>query len=368
MVKRRSTQPRLAYFHAFWTRPWLAAEGRGLEDAIELWDFEALVWLLSLMEVRRHSPITLVTDTRGKQFAERTGLVEFYNGGITTALDTIPHDIVPTLFWDLGKIFGYTCFDGPMATLDTDAVLWKPLRLRTDCLALHTEPHTLEEYRDNCRDYEQFGLDGPGWDWSLPALNTAVCAFADPALARDYVAAVFAFARRYSAHWQKTTGQSQVPNGDLNPAMPFIEQRFLPMFLARQGKTSAALARLRPDLYQLVRNPRVSHMWSHKLAYKFCPSARTALVKWLIRRLRRKFPETRPLLQRWRLADPAAIVPRPDPKWEELPEDHRRRGIFRLPPADGRRIRVRDACFPVVRCVPAAAFALAGEHVVPGLR
>jgi hypothetical protein len=52
---------------------------------------------------------------RGRRFLERTGLDWIYHGGVSTALDDTPADILPKVFWTAGRMFAFGLMDGPFA-------------------------------------------------------------------------------------------------------------------------------------------------------------------------------------------------------------------------------------------------------------
>ena len=64
----------MTYFHSYWTRPVLDPARTGAEQELLWWDFEALTWLWSALELRQHGPLKLVTDDRGLLAVQRAGL------------------------------------------------------------------------------------------------------------------------------------------------------------------------------------------------------------------------------------------------------------------------------------------------------
>ncbi|HOK78749.1 MAG TPA: hypothetical protein PLW35_13655, partial [Verrucomicrobiota bacterium] len=61
----------MIYYHSFWTKPLLRPDAQPDAQELFVWDFEALTWLLSVLEIRRHSEIRLITDSRGAAFARK---------------------------------------------------------------------------------------------------------------------------------------------------------------------------------------------------------------------------------------------------------------------------------------------------------
>ncbi len=285
------------YFHAYWTRPQLSDGVPPESQDIELWDFELLIWLLSVLEVRRHSPIQLVTDSRGLSAVRKAGIDWLYNGGISTALDGIPRAVDAGIFWAAGKLYAYREVETPCVSLDTDAVLWRPLTPSAPVMTLHAEDREWVWYRDNEQMFARYGFDGPGWNWQLHPCNAGVVCLGDPRLLRLYTDTAIRFMEDYAGA-NRTGATHEV---EASVAMLFAEQRLLPMCADRLGLAVAPITQTRPMAGWLPENLDCLHLWRAKLAYKCCPDARRELVRWLIERLLTQFPEVRPTLARWKL-------------------------------------------------------------------
>src|SRR5262249_22642066 len=143
----------MLHFHSYWTRPLFEAGENPASRHIEVWEYEALTWLLSALQIRRHSPLRLITDSRGLEVVRNTRLDWLYTGGISTALDEIPNTVDPNLFWAAGKIFAWQAVDEPAVSVDTDAVLWSPINVSAPAMALHIEDTQWPWYECNRAEF-----------------------------------------------------------------------------------------------------------------------------------------------------------------------------------------------------------------------
>lgn len=287
----------MTYFHSYWTRPALDPDRRAAEQELIWWDFEALTWLWSALEIRRHSPLRLVTDTRGRLAVERAGLEWVYTGGISTALDRIPTEVDASVFWAAGKLYALREVSAPCVSVDTDAVLWRPVRTDAPVVALHGEDRRWWWYANDEATYRALGFDGPEWDWSLDPINAAMVCLTDAELLTLYTDTAIGFIEECS---RRFAGQEIPAN-----AMLFAEQRLLPMCARRLGRALACVTELEPGPSWIPRNADCLHLWGAKRAYKSCPDARLAVVNHLRSEILARFPEARATLARWGVETPA---------------------------------------------------------------
>jgi hypothetical protein len=292
----------MTYFHTFWTWPQFQSRTEQQTDDIVLWDFEALTWLTSALEIRRHSPMRLVTDSRGLRFVQRVGLDWVYSGGISTALDDIPEELNQTVFWAAGKLFALRAVDTPCVGLDPDAILWEPFEPTAPVLALHQEPRECPYYAQQQARYSWCGLSPSDWDWELDPFNMGICYFGPPEAAASYSAASIRFMLDFSRAAQRADFWGKRQSEDFCDAMLLAEQRLLPMCMKRLGLKVNALARLQPKAFHLERNPLCCHLWGAKDRYRDCAEARLAFVNYLIEYLLTRYPEAEPTLAKWKLA------------------------------------------------------------------
>ena len=296
----------MTYFHSYWTRPVLDPGRPGAEQELLWWDFEALTWLWSALELRQHGPLKLVTDDRGLLAVQRAGLEWVYTGGISTALERIPLELDPGTFWAAGKLYAYLESPAPCVSVDTDAVLLQPLTPTAPVMALHGEDRDSGWYRNDAALFSQFGFEGPNWDWSIHPINAGVVYLQDQKLLELYVETATRFMLECS---QRYHGQSQAKREIPSNAMLFAEQRLLPMCAHRLGQALAFVTRQEAGPGWLPLNKECLHLWGAKHAYKLCPEARAAAVNHLRDQLLERFPEARTTLVRWALDKPRQVSP-----------------------------------------------------------
>lgn len=349
----------MTYLHSFWTRP--KQDAGGAEKDIVLKDFEALTWLVSALQARRHGQIKMLTDSRGLRFLHRTGLDWVYNGGVSTALDDTPADIHPKVFWTAGRMFAFGLMDGPFASVDTDAILWQPLKPTAPVMALHYENRRWVSYASNRADFGRFGFSGRGWNWRLQPVNLGIVAFPSPAVTRSFSHEALRFMSEYSAWLREHPEDVDLPRTRRAPL--FLDQRLLPMCMAKLGLRVKTIGRLNQWKNGLARNPLCSHLWLGKRNFLYSAAARTAYVNYLIAHTLKEFPEAKETLQNWKLAEPQPVNPRQELDWRTHPP-HRGKveGFFLLADVDG-PINVLDAHTPAQRKTTSGALFLPGEKM-----
>jgi hypothetical protein len=349
----------MTYLHSFWTRP--KQDAGGADKDIILQDFEALTWLVSALQCRRHGRIKMLTDARGLRFLQRTGLDWTYNGGISTALDDTPADIHPKVFWTAGRMFAFELMDEPFASVDTDAILWQPLKPTAPVMALHYEDRRWVSYRSNRADFGRFGFTGRDWNWRLQPVNLGIVSFPSPEVTRSFAAEALRFMREYSAWLRDHPEDMDLPRTRRAPL--FLDQRLLPMCMARLGLRVKTLGRLNEWKNGLARNPLCSHLWLGKRHFRYSAAACTAYVNHLITHTRREFPEALGTLQRWRLAEPQAVNPRAEIDWRRRPPYRGNLDGFYLLASHGEAITITDAHTNAQRAGRFGSLVLPGETV-----
>ncbi|MBO4913979.1 MAG: hypothetical protein J5449_02130, partial [Oscillospiraceae bacterium] len=86
-------------------------------------DFELLTLMLSALEWRRHcGAISMITDSRGRDYFERAGLGSLWSEPIDVSLDRMDESVDPTLFWAAGKLEALRLTPAPCVMLDTDMI------------------------------------------------------------------------------------------------------------------------------------------------------------------------------------------------------------------------------------------------------
>lgn len=349
----------MTYLHSFWTRP--KQDESGVDKDIVLQDFEALTWLVSALQCRRHGRVKMLTDTRGVRFLQRTGLDWVYNGGISTALDDTPADIQPKVFWTAGRMFAFGLMEEPFASVDTDAVLWQPLKPTAPVMALHYEDRRWVSYRSNRTDFGRFGFAGREWNWRLQPVNLGIVSFPSPEVTRSFAAEALRFMREYSAWLRDHPEDMDLPRTRRAPL--FLDQRLLPMCMARLGLRVKTLGRLNEWKNGLARNPLCSHLWLGKRNFLYSAAARTAYVNYLIAHTLKEFPEAAATLKRWKLSKPQAVDPRRELNWRTHPPYRGKVEGFRLLQRTTGPITVHDSHTSARRLATEGALLLPGEEL-----
>ena len=350
----------LTYLHSFWTRP--KQDAAGGEKDIVLKDFEALTWLVSALQARRHGQIKMLTDSRGLRFLQRTGLDWVYNGGVSTVLDDTPADIHPKVFWTAGRMFAFGLMDGPFASVDTDAILWQPLPPLAPVMALHYEDRRWVSYASNRADFGHFGFEGRGWNWRLQPVNLGIVAFPSPEVTRSFSREALRFMSEYSQWLRDHPEDVDLPRTRRAPL--FLDQRLLPMCMAKLGLRVKTIGRLNEWKNGLARNPLCSHLWLGKRNFLYSASARTAYVNYLIAHTLEEFPEARDTLQHWKLAKPQAVNPHAEVDWRKHPPYRGKVEGFRLLGGITRPRNIIDAHLPAIRQAVSGTLLLPGEELV----
>lgn len=352
----------MTYLHSFWTRP--KQDASGGEKDITLKDFEALTWLVSALEARRHGRIKMLTDARGLRFLQRTGLDWVYNGGVSTVLDDTPADIHPQVFWTAGRMFAFGVMDGPFASVDTDAILWQPLQPTVPVMALHHEERRWVSYASNRADFGRFGFEGHDWNWRLQPVNLGIVSFPSPEVTRSFSNEALRFMSEYSAWLRDHPADVNLPHTRRAPL--FLDQRLLPMCMARLGLRVKTIGRLNRWKNGLARNPRCSHLWMAKHNFLFSAAARTAYVNFLIAHVRQHFPEALDTLRLWKLAEAQPVNPRLEVDWRRHPPYQGKvAGFFLLQEITG-PTTITDSHTPAKRTATSGALVLPGETVKVG--
>jgi hypothetical protein len=352
----------MTYLHSFWTRPKLDADGG--EKDILLKDFEALTWLVSALQARRHGRIRMLTDTRGLRFLQRTGLDWVYNGGVSIALDETPADIHPKVFWTAGRMFAFGLMEGPFVSVDTDAILWHPFKPTSPVMALHYEDRRWVSYASNRADFGRFGFEGSGWNWRLQPMNLGIVSFPSPEVTRCFSNEALRFMSEYSAWLRDHPEEVVLPRTRRAPL--FLDQRLLPMCMARLGLRVKPVGRLNRWKNGLARNPLCSHLWMAKHNFLFSAAARTAYVNFLIAHVLKTFPEAQDTLHRWKLAEPQPVNSRLEVDWRQQPPyGGKVAGFFLLRAVSG-LTKIQDSHTPAERAATSGALVLPGETVRVG--
>jgi len=297
----------MIHYHSFWTKPLLRPDVQPDSQELFVWDFEALTWLLSILEIRRHSEIRLITDSRGAAFAKKAGFDWAYNGGVSTELDKVPSDLDAQVFWAAGKLFAHQVMQPPCVCVDLDAVLWHPLQPASPVTVLHREDRNWPWYKADEMQFKRFGFEQSCWDWTVHPVNAAIVAFSESKLKELYVETAIGFMERYSCEAGVRVLECPESNVLLNDPMVFAEQRLLPMCAARLNKSIGFLTEAFLPGVCIRRNPDCMHLWGSKAAYRVCRDARVAFVNHLLAIINDRFPEARSTIEQWNLDQPEPV-------------------------------------------------------------
>lgn len=246
--------------HINWTKPFMNKFNR----PYEVEDFEILTTILSALKWReKNGSITMITDSVGKEYYEKTGLDVIWDS-VENALDDV--DVNPDVFWAAGKIFALSRQEAPVAMIDTDFIVWETIN--PDSLSDVTVIHYEDLYPDVYPPKEHFNMKDysfdEDFDWRLKACNTAFCVIKNDDLLKYYTEQSIKFMRNTDEKDDRLT------------YMVFAEQRLLPMCAKKLNKSVAAFS----DLKRLFENGEncFTHTWGMKqqmrdngaLRYDFC--------------------------------------------------------------------------------------------------
>jgi hypothetical protein len=257
-------------------------------------DFEVLTTVLSALEWRRHNGmVRLYTDAAGREFYDRLGLLDLWDGGVDTEhLERASPTINCGVFWSFGKLVALRHEDAPCCVLDTDLVVWDSIgRLVTaEVMSLHEEPLGFAAYVGRDKLIASPGFDWNGLDWSVAPCSAALLYFAEDAFKNDYADRALSF--------MEGNPILAEPGGAL-PAHPiFVEQRLLPMYARASGVRIGSFLRdySGAELRSGQRNTVFTHLWNAKTLLHNNPKKRRELCARYARRIRRDYPETAKVL------------------------------------------------------------------------
>lgn len=250
-----------------------------LKHRKSLEDFELLTMTLSALEWKRHNgPISLMTDTYGKNYIDNNGLSEIWDE-IQTPLDEMDSlGIDENVFWAGAKIFALARQETPCVMMDLDFVAWEPLPFDEygDGIAVvHTEAVDNAIYPRG--DHFRFR---DGWrlprdlNWSRKAGNAAFVYFGNHAFIETYTN----FALEFMKH-------ANTQNADL-AYMVFAEQRWMSMCAEKMGDPFYEICS--SEALDIQR--QFTHLWGEKERLRQDEDRRKVYCRACVWRLRRDFP------------------------------------------------------------------------------
>lgn len=261
-------------FHALWSRPFFA---RNRTPDFRLSADSILTMALSALHFQRlGGSIKLIADSTCASYL--APIASLWDSGISTALDSIPQDIDPHLFWAAGKLFALREMQTPCIMMDTDFIIWQPI-------SHLLEPHALVGIHDETLDPAVYPdavfAHNPQlsvFERNLRPLNTALCYFKDQQLLTFYTDMAFAYM------------QKGVHMGDALTDMVFVEQRLLPMCATHLGVTYTTLSTM-DALFDGTRNKTFTHVWGYKRQMHEDSALRDAFCRRCMARITADFPD-----------------------------------------------------------------------------
>lgn len=231
--------------------------------------------VISALQWRKvNGDISLVTDKRGADYAERLGISAVWNA----VLPIIPENaegINPLMFWAAGKLLALREIPAPIALVDMDFIVWD--KLSTDELTVaHREDLMPDVYppREFFANVKNEFLNEA--DWSVLPCNTAFLYLPDEDFKQYYVGQALRF--------MKTAPDCD----DFLCHMVFAEQRMLAMCAKKLGlpiKTLLDKDRL------FVAQDSFTHLWGAKQQMRDNKELRDGFLEKCRRRIRDDFSE-----------------------------------------------------------------------------
>lgn len=255
---------------------------RGADGEYSPADFDILTAVISALKWRENNgTIKLVTDSCGRDFYERCGLIGIWDGGCETYLDDIDKDINadPQIFWSCGKIYALSRETLPLAVMDTDFIVWEHILTDDikDIAVIHSEKLSDDVYPDD------FLSGFPDMDPHILPCNTAFYIIKNKALADMYTKTAISFMNEY--HGGKDT---------LRPVV-FAEQRLLSMCAEALGIKISVLSD--EDKLFGKKNTAFTHTWGMKQQMRDDPELRRIFCGRCIKRIDKDFPQMNRILR-----------------------------------------------------------------------
>ena len=255
---------------------------------VKLMDFEILTMALSALEWRAHNgPIDLVTDTKGRAWAESLGIASLWDA-IDTRLDVMEDEAIDEgVFWAAGKLFALRAQEAPCVIIDLDFICWQTLDFTpygVGIAGIHREGLWGAVYPpiETLRLQPGYALPS-GLDTTILPINGAFVYHGDMGFLHRYAQAAIDFMRHADTH------------DDILTYMVFAEQRLLPMLAAKEHRPVYEIMTL-PELFGDAQKA-FTHIWGYKDVLRREPVMREAFCRRLRRRITHDFPDAPDILQ-----------------------------------------------------------------------
>jgi hypothetical protein len=243
--------------------------------------------MLSALEWRKHNGgIKMITDSAGAEYYRKLGIDHIWNLGMETLLETaIGNAIRPLPFWAAGKIYALRSMSAPCAMIDTDFIIWKPVKALVENAPLsviHREKISDAIYPPKTFFAMDDGYTFPEtWDWSAEPCNTAFLFINDGELKSYYT--------EQSINFMKNLKQSR----DITAEMVFAEQRLLAMCCREKNIAINAIL----DGGSLENQRMFTHVWGLKNVLKESVKTNREFCVNCAARILTDFPEEKTTLE-----------------------------------------------------------------------
>jgi hypothetical protein len=243
-------------------------------------DCEIATMVLSALAYKENvGPIMLAADIQALTFCTWTGIADLYDHVERVEVDS---RINTKKFWAAIKIYALGMVEAPCISVDLDAMILRRPYPWYDVVALHTEPIEWEAYSWHNM-----------WDdlWSrlkngsrrVAPLNTAVAAFYDNDLLREYVST--AKALMINGTKRPISKASQISIGESGSEVPvtemvFAEQYALAVVAETMKKRVGTITTLCEKLNHPKRVNTAMHLWNSKAFYRKHGRANDLYMTW----------------------------------------------------------------------------------------
>ena len=245
----------------------------------------ACLALSALMWRKLNGPMKFYVDREGYDWFKDRDLLGLWDSIDTGTVDAIPEEINQDVFWAAAKLFALRQEREPVAMVDTDLIVWKPLgdQLKDSRLTVLHREYFSECYLPGflLKTREGYGFD-PEWDWTELPCNTAFAWFGDVGFKDRYLDAAIDFMWNNKERAEENVSQ-----------MVFAEQRILAM-QARKEKIGIRV--LVDDPFQQD-NEWFTHLWGAKNIARNDAEQCRLLVRALMNKIRDVSPEFHARLQ-----------------------------------------------------------------------
>ena len=268
-LKKRAQ--RMNAIHIISTAPFFARGGKQLRTE----DFDLYCMALSALAWRKYNgKISLYIDKRGWEHYQSLGLGRLWDEVRVCVPDDL-EGIDPVMFWAGGKLFALREADAPIVMIDTDFIVWKPLKFGRELIAAHREDISPDIYPP-LGFFKTRGHALPGFDDSVLPLNTAFLYIPDNDFKEFYTSQAIAFMK------------SAENTGDVLRYMVFAEQRMAAM-CAEYTCTPVKTLLDKDNLF--FPQDAFTHLWGAKQAMRDNPQLRGDFLDRCRSRLKAEFPE-----------------------------------------------------------------------------